>query len=74
MPSKSDIPVRLPAGNVLFPALLMKEGLKPSSATTLTKASERVIADTLALERQCSALLYESGFKPYLATTAAKAS
>jgi len=49
---KSDIRVRLPAGNVLFPALPMKEGLKPSLATTTTKASERVIADPLGLKNK----------------------
>jgi len=42
----------MPAGNVLFPALLMKEGLKPSLATTTAKASDRVIADPLGLGRR----------------------
>ena len=44
IPGQSDILVAWPAGNVLFPALLMKEGLKPSLATTYAKASRRVLA------------------------------
>ena len=45
MPGQCDILVAGPAGNVLFPALLMKEDLKPSLTTTHAKASRRVIAD-----------------------------
>ena len=50
VPGKRGVLASMPAGNVLFPALLMKEGLKPSLATTHAKASERVIADPLGWE------------------------
>ena len=48
VPGQCDILVAWPAGNVLFPALRMKVGLKPSLATTVAKASDRVIADPMA--------------------------
>jgi len=50
VPGQFDILVSRPAGNVLFPALPMKAGLKPSLATTIAKASERVVAIPLGLD------------------------
>ncbi|HEY8875615.1 MAG TPA: hypothetical protein VIM32_03045 [Desulfosporosinus sp.] len=79
VPGKSDIRVRLPAGNVLFPALPMKVGLKPSLATTTAKASERVIADLLgwddarlAWETTCFPRHGKSGVTMRLATKTSK--
>ena len=48
--------VRLPSGNVLVSRPAEERGLKPSLATTTAKASERVIADPLAWEREGGSL------------------
>ena len=49
---QSDIVSHGRRNTSLCSALLIKEGLKPSLATTIAKASERVVADPLAWERR----------------------
>ena len=47
VPDQCDILVAWPAGNILVSRPADESGLKPSLATTIAKASERVIANPL---------------------------
>ncbi|KUO72996.1 MAG: hypothetical protein APF81_23880 [Desulfosporosinus sp. BRH_c37] len=50
MSGQSDILVAWPAEHILVFRPAYESGLKPSSATTTAKASDRVIADPLGQE------------------------